>query len=185
MSRVASARRLNLAQALVDARPPGLEDRPALRGPWGEWSYGRLEGHVAAAAGWLRERGVRRGQTVALCLPDGPAWVAAFLGAVRLGAVCALLSPDQPGEHLAGLLEPLGARLLIAGFGSDRRMLEYLWRAIAAADLPDARLIGAGRPILGRFLSDPPPGYEDAAQAAVGSVRFAGRLTHGDADFGA
>jgi 4-hydroxybenzoate adenylyltransferase len=115
LSRVASARRLNLAQALVDARPPGLEDRPALRGPWGEWSYGRLEGHVAAAAGWLRERGVRRGQTVALCLPDGPAWVAAFLGAVRLGAVCALLSPDQPGEHLAGLLEPLGARLLIAG----------------------------------------------------------------------
>ena len=60
-------------------------------------------------------------------------------------------------------------------------------RAIRPAALEVARLGRAleGGPesplgILESFLSDPPPGYLDAARAAAGSVRLAGRLEHAE-----
>jgi glycosyltransferase involved in cell wall biosynthesis len=82
-----------------------------------------------------------------------------------------------------------GARLLLVGFGEYEAALRRLWAALSGWDVGDAREIaslgrvlegGEERPlrILGGFLAAPPPGYEEAAARAAGSVAFAGRLEH-------
>jgi glycosyltransferase involved in cell wall biosynthesis len=81
------------------------------------------------------------------------------------------------------------ARLEIAGFGEYEAGLRRLLAALERGDLNDAReiaLAGWGieggeekpLPILSAFLSDPSPGYLEAAQEAAGSVEFIGRLEH-------
>lgn len=51
------------------------------------WSYARLHVAVQQAAHGLREAGIRRGERVVLVLDDTPAFYAAMLGAMRIGAV--------------------------------------------------------------------------------------------------
>jgi glycosyltransferase involved in cell wall biosynthesis len=81
------------------------------------------------------------------------------------------------------------ARLEVAGFGEYEAGLRRLLAALERGDINDARevaLAGWGLeggeqkplPILSAFLSDPPPGYVEAAAAAAGSVEFIGRLEH-------
>jgi glycosyltransferase involved in cell wall biosynthesis len=81
------------------------------------------------------------------------------------------------------------ARLEVAGFGEYEAGLRRLLAALERGDINDARevaLAGWGLeggeqkplPILSAFLSDPPPGYVEAAAAAAGSVEFVGRLEH-------
>ena len=67
--------------------------------------------------------------------------------------------------------------------------MRRLLAALARGDLDDAREIArlgrgleggeqAPLPILSAFLASPPPGYEEMARAAAGSVEFVGRLEH-------
>jgi glycosyltransferase involved in cell wall biosynthesis len=81
------------------------------------------------------------------------------------------------------------ARLEIAGFGEYERALRSLLTALEEGNASKARAIATAGwsleggeekplPILSAFLSDPPVGYLDAAQAAAGSVEFIGRLEH-------
>jgi glycosyltransferase involved in cell wall biosynthesis len=84
-----------------------------------------------------------------------------------------------------------GARLLVVAFGAYEEALRRLLGSLERGDLDGAREIARlgraleGGPrgrleILGDFLADPPPGYREAARAAADSVRFAGRLEHGE-----
>jgi 2-hydroxycyclohexanecarboxyl-CoA dehydrogenase len=50
----------------------GFADRPALRWEGREWSYADLARRTGAAAGWLTERGIRRGDVVLLLMADRP-----------------------------------------------------------------------------------------------------------------
>jgi len=81
------------------------------------------------------------------------------------------------------------ARLEIAGFGEYEQGLRQLLDALGRGDLGGAGEIAAAGwgleggeerplPILSAFLSDPPAGYAEAAEAAAGSVEFIGRLEH-------
>src|SRR5205823_6115061 len=58
-----------------------------------QWSYGALRAQVAALAARLAAMGIRRGDRVAIVLPNGPEIVAAFLAVVHGGAVAAPLNP--------------------------------------------------------------------------------------------
>ena len=51
------------------------------------WSAGRLHAAVSATAARMREMGLGREDRVLLVLDDTPAFPAAFLGAMRIGAV--------------------------------------------------------------------------------------------------
>ena len=96
-----SAARHNLSALLLEsAVDEGRAELPALRWTGGEWSYVELERRVGSAGGWLAENGVRRGDVVLVVLTDSPEWVAVFLGAARIGAVCALASPGLPPARL-------------------------------------------------------------------------------------
>jgi glycosyltransferase involved in cell wall biosynthesis len=80
-------------------------------------------------------------------------------------------------------------KLEVAGFGAYEDGLRRLLAALERGDINDARevaLAGWGieggeegpLPVLSAFLSDPPSGYVEAAEAAAGSVEFIGRLEH-------
>ncbi|HKZ07036.1 MAG TPA: AMP-binding protein, partial [Methylomirabilota bacterium] len=74
----------NATRALLDAAvEEGHGGRVALHTPAGDATYGELLGLVTRAAAALRARGVGRGDRVALLLPDGLGWAAAFFAALR------------------------------------------------------------------------------------------------------
>jgi fatty-acyl-CoA synthase/benzoate-CoA ligase/fatty acid CoA ligase FadD22 len=77
----------------------------------GRWSFDELDAAAARAAGSLTEAGVGRGDRVAIALPDGRAWCAAFLATVRIGAVAAPLEPG--GRHLDEILTDLEPTVVV------------------------------------------------------------------------
>ena len=65
----------------------GRGGTPALRMAQRELSYGDLHKLVNRAGNALREAGIEPEQRVAIVVHDGPEFVAAFLGAMKIGAV--------------------------------------------------------------------------------------------------
>src|ERR1051325_1023417 len=90
---------------LVEASCVRQPARPALFQGGRAISYGELAALVEGWAAALLERGVGPDRCVALWLPNGPAFVAAFLATLRLGAVVApfgvLLTGHEIKERLA------------------------------------------------------------------------------------
>ena len=83
-------------------------------------TYGRLWRESAAVAGGLRERGVRRGDTVALMLPTGMDFLRTFQGILVAGAVPVPIYPpvrlDRLGEYAlrqSAILADAEVRLLV------------------------------------------------------------------------
>ncbi|MGN9841249.1 amino acid adenylation domain-containing protein [Nonomuraea sp. H19] len=96
------------------ARARTAPDAPALL--WGQESvttYGELAGRALRVAGHLRERGVRRGDLVAVSLPKGPGQVAAVLGVLAAGAAYLPLGVDQPVLRRERILRQAGVRLVL------------------------------------------------------------------------
>lgn len=106
--------RRNLSEFLLDDALSRCADRPAIYTPEHVVTYGQLAGRAGRAAGALREAGVARGDTVALVLRDGVDWAAAFLGAVRIGAVVALVSAILPADRQADAVRRARARRVIS-----------------------------------------------------------------------
>jgi len=87
---------------MANATPSFLDDhvangrgaRPAIVTVEATTTYAELLGLVCRTGHVLRGAGVERGQRVALLLPDGVAWAAAFFGALRIGAVAVPLGGD-------------------------------------------------------------------------------------------
>nr|XP_032836582.1 long-chain fatty acid transport protein 1-like [Petromyzon marinus] len=79
------------------------------------WTFSRLDGEVSAVAHVLWEHGVRPGHVVALFMEGRPRFVAAWLGAARLGAEAALINCSLRGEAVLHCLRASGARALLFG----------------------------------------------------------------------
>jgi acyl-CoA synthetase (AMP-forming)/AMP-acid ligase II/thioesterase domain-containing protein len=97
--------------------------RPAVLAPGREpLDFAQLAGQLDAVSAVLAGRGLRRGDAVALVLPDGPEFLTAFLG-VTQAAVCAPLNPNFREEEFAYYLADLRAQALVlpAGSGSPAR----------------------------------------------------------------
>jgi long-chain acyl-CoA synthetase len=95
---------MNLARVVADAaaRAP---DRPALHFEGQTVTYGELDRRIGGAAAALAARGVAPGDRIALRLPNSPAYVAVFFGALRAGAVVVplnvLLAPPEVEERVS------------------------------------------------------------------------------------
>lgn len=118
-----------------------------------ELSYADLADQVSRAGMVLGESGARREDRVALYADDSPAWVAAFLGAVRAGLVAVplntMVTPDETLSSLA-IARP---RVLLAD-GPRRTVIEPLLDRLPVRP----RVI---------TLDDPgPDGWSAAVQAA-------------------
>lgn len=81
------------------------------------WSYDELAGHVRRVAGWMAAQGIGKGDRVVLWGPNSPWWVAAYFGALRLGAILVPLDVRSSNDFVAravGQTEPRLALLSAA-----------------------------------------------------------------------
>jgi len=62
----------------------------------------------------LHHRGVRPGDSVAICLESSPGLIISLLAVLKAGGACVPLDPKYPDSRLSHMLEDSGARLLIA-----------------------------------------------------------------------
>ncbi|QHE84454.1 class I adenylate-forming enzyme family protein [Hydrogenophaga sp. BPS33] len=77
-------------------------------------TYCELDALAARVAASLQRDGLRRGDTVAVCAAPSIAYVAVFLGAVRVGVVVAPLAATATPESLAAMVHNARASLLFA-----------------------------------------------------------------------
>lgn len=89
----------NIAARLTEgALEAGWADRPLFHYRDRTLSYGEVHQRAARFAGALRRLGVAPEQRVLIALPDAPAFVDAFLGILRIGAVAVPINPYLPVE---------------------------------------------------------------------------------------
>ena len=78
-----------------------------------KFDYADVRSMAYRVATGLAALGIRRGDRIALLLPNVPHYVAAFYGVLRLGAIVVNLSPLAPVELLREQIDATGARLMI------------------------------------------------------------------------
>src|SRR5262245_18030355 len=106
----------NMVDALVERhRRLGRGGAAAVIDDDGSWTFAELSEASARAAGALRARGVRRGDRVAVVVPDGRHAAQALLGAMRLGAIAVPLDPDSPPARLDAVLADCEPAAVVAG----------------------------------------------------------------------
>ncbi|HEY0296901.1 MAG TPA: AMP-binding protein [Bordetella sp.] len=76
-------------------------------------SYAELDAKAAAFAGWLQARGLRRGERVALMMPNVPAYFVALLGVLRAGLAVVNVNPLYTANELGHQLRDCGAGAIV------------------------------------------------------------------------
>jgi long-chain acyl-CoA synthetase len=149
----------SLCEVLLATASSRLE-QPALRSPESKagWTYRQVLARIGEVAGRLRERGVGRGDVVALLLRNRPEFHVVDAAVMFLGAVPFSLYNTAPAEQLRHVLVDSGARLLVtepafsSAVAATRRLdtpLEHVLvidelAAEFAADTTDFDLSSAG-----------------------------------------
>jgi long-chain acyl-CoA synthetase len=135
-------------------------DRPAFRAFGQTLSYGDVDRLSGAFAAWLQGRlGVKRGDRVAVMMPNLLAFPIAFIGIARAGAVQVNVNPLYTPRELEHQLNDSGAETIVVFNGSTPTLAEVIGKTgirtvitVAPGDgtgaaLPspavDARLTGA------------------------------------------
>jgi benzoate-CoA ligase len=103
----------NVSEWLVDRHiDNGDGKRIAIRQGDAEYTYLDVLGLIERMAAALRSHGVRPEERVALAMLDSVEFVAAFLGAMRIGAVPVAMNPLLPGRDLGVIVADARARVL-------------------------------------------------------------------------
>ena len=101
------------AETLPDLFGSLAEDGPALLDDSGGVSFAELDERAARVAGGLRELGVKRGDRVALWLPNRPEWLLAHLALARLGALTVAINARFRAHEAGDILARSGAAALV------------------------------------------------------------------------
>jgi len=96
-----------------------------------EMSYGQLFDHVNRCAAGLQALGLRKGERVALMMPNCPQYVIAYFGALRAGAIVTATSSMYTRREAAHQWHDAGATTLII----EKRL--YPIAKAASADVPE------------------------------------------------
>lgn len=133
----ALAERLNIADWFLDARVrEGAGERIALRLADGELTYVQVQERSSRYGHLLRDLGVRPEERVLLALPDGPEWVAAFFGILKLGAVVVMVNPELRPEAIEYFYGYTDASLAIVGRDSLAAFVQATGEATLMAAEP-------------------------------------------------
>ncbi len=97
---------LNIADFFLDARVrEGRGDRTALITDAGRLSYREVQALANRYANLLSSAGVIPEQRVIIALPDGPDYVAALFGILKIGAVVVMVNPELKPDAIAYFFE--------------------------------------------------------------------------------
>ncbi|MDX3535551.1 amino acid adenylation domain-containing protein [Streptomyces sp. MB09-01] len=152
------------------ARNPG---RPALVGADGRvTTHAELDAWSDRMARLLHDRGLGRGDFVALYCDRTPLAVASLLGVLKSGAAYLPIDPAWPRQRVTGLLRDLGVRCVITGAVHLRTVQEIRWEVPTVTEVvcPDIDADSTWEPVLDRtgveeffdFLSGEPDPLEAA-----------------------
>ncbi len=89
-------------------------------------SYALLQDHVNRAAAGLQARGVKKGDRVALLMPNCPQFVVSYFGAMRAGAIVTATSAMYTAREITHQWNDAGATIVIA----DRRLYPVIQAAL-------------------------------------------------------
>ena len=88
-------------------------DKPALLFKGATMTYGRLGAQSTACAAAFAALGIRKGDRVALVLPNSPQFFVAEFGAWKAGAICVPLNPIYTEREIAHVLRSVGAETVV------------------------------------------------------------------------
>ena len=88
-------------------------DRPALLFKGATVTYGKLHRLSDNFAASLSALGVRKGDRVALCLPNSPQFIVAEVGAWKIGAIVCPINPTYTDRELRDALDATGAETIV------------------------------------------------------------------------
>ncbi len=90
-----------------------FRDRPGFVSIGTEMSYGRLERLVNAFSAWLQSQGIKKGDRVAIMLPNTFQYPVCLFGVLRIGAVVVNVNPLYTARELTHQLKDSGAETII------------------------------------------------------------------------
>ena len=105
-------------------------DRPALDSDRESLTYRQLNDRAHRYARWAYDLGLRRGDVVALMMPNRPEYMAIWFGLARAGVATALINTNLTGPSLAHCVAVVEAKAAIV----DSRLMPVF--AAAGVDLP-------------------------------------------------
>ncbi len=118
----------NMADWFLDDRlREGRGDRVALRTGERNWTYAEIAALAARYGGVLADAGVEPEQRVILALDDGPEFVGALFGVLKIGAVVVMVNPRLPDDATAYFVRYTRAKAAIVeadAAGAFRRAAE-------------------------------------------------------------
>ena len=150
-----------------------------------EFPFERLHALVEKMAASLSAAGVRKGDRVALMLPNCPQYVISFFATVRLGAVVTQVNPMYVEREISHLLKDSGAETIVVFEGAYSRVKAILpetsLKNVIVVDLGgEPEDLDDGHVGFGDFLSadaDPAPEVEIDAAEDVAALQYTGGTT--------
>ena len=139
-----------------------LQDRAIARGfatqrayfceDQGPTTHLQIHERGARAASALASLGVGPGSRVALRAPDSTAWIAAFLGCARLGALVGIMNPNLTPEAARGVLDHFGPDLEL-GTGHRAMSLDAVEELAADRHPMESIAVGSNTPLYVQYTS--------------------------------
>ena len=123
---------MNIARTIEHGRRDH-PDRPALIFEGTEITYAALDDAANSVARALRDRGIGRGDRVALLMPNVPEFAYAYYGALKLGAIVVSINTSLMADEIEFIVQDSGAAILLS------ELTAFAARpgaAIEAVDLP-------------------------------------------------
>ncbi len=152
----------NMSDYFLDARVrEGNGDRAALLTDEGELSYRDVQSLAGRFGNLLLDAGVQPEQRVIIMLPDGPEYVGAFFGILKIGAVVVMVNPHLGPEEIAYFLEYTRAPLalvhrdVVEPFREAAVGARYLRRTLVAGTEELTRAVEESPAELQNFPSHP------------------------------
>src|SRR3989441_2808104 len=115
--------RYNVGADLIERNLPQRSAKIAIHSATADLSYSDLFNLINGAARRLLDLGVRREERVLIAGYDSPGWVAAFLGAIRIGAVPVPVNPLlQRSEDYVHYIEDSLARVVVVDSNTEEKL---------------------------------------------------------------
>ena len=144
---------MNLARYFLDHNLPAREHKIALRytprGPAGElnpdaeqrYTFGQVHARSNQVGNRLKALGVREEDRVLFALDDGPDFATHWFGALRIGAVVAMMNPGVPGDDWAYYLQYTRCAVLITTRSYADQHARHLAHALRQGQLRAALIV--------------------------------------------
>jgi crotonobetaine/carnitine-CoA ligase len=163
----------------AELRQAALEapDKPFIRFPQGEWTFGAIDRDTDALAAGLYAQGVRQGMNVSLMMPNCIEFALAWFALAKLGAVAAPVNTSFKGMVLVNAIDLVESELLIVHaslwpqLADVRTQLATVRRIVHVGEMGGAVAVDDAEAVPWRSLFDadhvaPPPitaGFADLA----------------------